>query len=84
LSLLTDGSKDNLLKIQDLLDIIVGDWQQAPKGFAKNPTVIPNNASELIEVDEGFLYTAQEVAEGITIKEEKEDGITISYNRFRG
>ena len=60
LSLPTDGSKDNLLKIRDLPDIIVGDWQQVLKGTTKNPTIIPNNASESIEVDD----------------EEKEDDIT--------
>jgi hypothetical protein len=74
-----NGSKDDQLYIRDLPNITVGDWQQAPKGTADNPIVILDDVGDSIEVDveDGLLYTTQEVAEGITIKEEKEEDITI-------
>jgi hypothetical protein len=46
----------------------------------ENSTIIDNDDIEdIIEVDndeEGHLYTAQEVVEGIIIKEEREEDIT--------
>jgi hypothetical protein len=76
LALPTDGSKDHLLKIRDLSNITVGDWHQAPKGTEENPVVIPNDVSDSIEVENGLLYTAQEVEEGVVVKAENEDDIT--------
>ena len=40
LSLAVDGSEDHLLKIRDLPDITVGDWQRAPEGTAENPALV--------------------------------------------
>src|SRR5947199_2367896 len=71
LSLAVDGSEDHLLKIRDLPDITVGDWQQrAPEGTTENPA--PVNDDDDIE---GTLYTAREVEEGVTIKEEREEDV---------
>jgi len=42
---------------------------------------IPNDVGDTIEVDntdDGYLYTAQEVEAGITVKEENEDDITTN------
>jgi hypothetical protein len=60
LSLPPDGSKDDQLHIQDLPNITVGDWQQAPKGTTDNPTVILDDIGDSIEVDveDELLYTA--------------------------
>jgi hypothetical protein len=47
--------------------------------MAKNLIVIPDNVSDTIKVDnkdDGYLYTAQEVEAGITVKEESKDDIT--------
>jgi hypothetical protein len=52
--------------------------------------MIDNDVLDTIEVDDnerGLLYTAQEVVEGITIKEEDEDDVTTdsrvdSVDRF--
>jgi hypothetical protein len=90
LSLAVDGSEDHLLKIQDLLNITIGDWERAPSGTEENPAMIDDNVLDTIEVDDnerGLLYTAQEVAEGITIKEEDENNVTTdsgvdSVDRF--
>jgi hypothetical protein len=52
------------------------DWQKALEGTAENPTIINDDGGDTIEVDDndqGLLYTAQEVEEGITIKEEDEN-----------
>jgi hypothetical protein len=76
LSLPTDGSKDHELSIRDLLNITVGDYTRIPKAFKENPIIIPNDISNTIEVDnedEGYLYAAQEVEEGIAVKVEDED-----------
>jgi hypothetical protein len=79
LSLAIDGSEDHLLKIRDLPNITVGDWEKAPKGTEENLAIIDDDVLDTIEVDDnkrGLLYTAQEVAEGITIKEEDENDVT--------
>jgi hypothetical protein len=78
LSLPVDGSEDHLLKIRDLPDITVGDWQRAPEGTAENPALVndDDDIEDTIEVDsneEGLLYTAREVEEGVTVKEEREE-----------
>jgi hypothetical protein len=61
LSLNPDGSEDSELKIKDLLDIVVGDYN--------HPIIIPNengNIGDTIEVqEEHFLYTEQELAQGL-------------------
>jgi hypothetical protein len=80
LSLAVDGSEDHLLKIRDLPDITVGDWQRVPEGTAENPALVndDNDIESTIEVDnneEGLLYTAREVEEGVTIKEEREEDV---------
>jgi hypothetical protein len=64
-----------------LLDITVSDWQRAPKGTIENFAIVndDDNVEDTIEVNnnkEGLLYTAQEVEEGITIKEEREEDVT--------
>ena len=90
LSLAVDGSEDHLLKIRDLPNIIVGDWEKAPDRTEENPTVIDDNVLDTIEVDDnerGLLYTAREVVEGITIKEEDKNDVTTdlgveSVDRF--
>jgi hypothetical protein len=79
LSLPIDGLEDHLLKIQDLPNITYGDWQRGPKGTKENPIVIEDASLETtIEVDaeDGFLYTAQEMEEGVVIKEEDENEVT--------
>jgi hypothetical protein len=64
--------------------LTVGDWQRAPEGTAENPALVndDDDIESTIEVDnneEGLLYTAREVEEGVTIKEEREvDVITDS------
>jgi hypothetical protein len=68
LSLAIDGSEDHLLKIRDLPDITVGDWQRVPEGTAENPALLndDDDVEGTIEVDnneEGLLYTAREVEE---------------------
>jgi hypothetical protein len=80
LSLPTDGLKDYLLKIRDLPNMTIGDWQRAPEGTEENPAIIPDEVGDSIEVDgreDGYLYKEGETANGITIKEENEDDITI-------
>ncbi len=81
MSLAIDGSEDHLLKIRDLPNITIGDWQRAPKGTVENSAII-DDEDTIIEVDdneEGLLYTAREVEEGITIKvKSKEDMTTDS------
>jgi hypothetical protein len=77
LALNPNGSEDTELSIRDLPNIIVGDW--ALKASAEDPIVIPDDIGDTIEVDktdDGYLYTAQEVEAGITVKEENEDDIT--------
>jgi hypothetical protein len=76
LSLLTNGSRDSKLSIQDLLNIIVRDWIRALKATTKNPIVIRDDVGDSIEIDNGYLYTAKEVEEGIKVKEEDEDTVT--------
>jgi len=79
LSLPVDGSEDHLLKIQDCPNLTISDWQRALEGTAKNPALIDNNVEDTIKVndnDQGLLYTAQEVEEGITIKGEDENEVT--------
>jgi len=56
--------------VRDLPNLTFGDWQKEPKGTKENPTII-DDTLDTIEVDsneDGLLYTAKEVAEGITIK----------------
>jgi len=79
LSLAVDGSEDHMLKVRDCPNLTVGDWQKAPEGTAENPAIIDEDGEDTIEVDDntmGLLYTAQEVAEGIKIKEEDENDVT--------
>jgi hypothetical protein len=74
-----DGLKDHLLKVRDCLNLTVGDWQKAPKGTVENPAVINKDRESIIKVDsneDGLLYTAKEVAEGIIIKQEDENNVT--------
>jgi len=74
-----DGLEDHLLKVRDCLNLTVGDWQKAPKGTVENLAVINEDGESTIEVDsneDGLLYTAKEVAEGITIKQEDENDVT--------
>jgi hypothetical protein len=83
LSLAVNSSEDHLLKIQDLLDITVSNWQQASKRTVENPAIVndDDDVEDTIEVDnneESLLYTAQEVEEGIIIKEEREEDITTN------
>jgi hypothetical protein len=66
-----------------LPDITVGDWQRAPEGTTENPALIndDDDIEDTIEVDnneEGLLYTAREVEEGVTIKKREEDVIADS------
>jgi hypothetical protein len=75
LSLPTDGSRDSELSIRDLPNITVGDWTRAPEATAENPIVI-SDISDSIEIDDGYLYTAKEVEEGIKVKEEDKDEVT--------
>ena len=68
-----------MLKVRDCPNLTVGDWQKAPEGTAENPAIIDEDGEDTIEVDDntmGLLYTAQEVAEGIKIKEEDENDVT--------
>ena len=74
-----DGSEDHLLKVRDCPHLNYGDWRQTPDGTAENPAIIDDNIVDTIEVDNnerGLLYTAKEVAEGITINEEDENDVT--------
>ena len=73
LSLPTDGSRDSELFIWDLPNITVGDWTRALKATAKNLIVIYDDVSDSIKIDDGYIYTAKEVEEGIKVKEEDED-----------
>jgi hypothetical protein len=65
LSLPTDGSRDSKLSIRDLPNVIVGDWRKALEAATENPIVIPDDVGDSIEIDDGYLYTAKEVEEGI-------------------
>ncbi len=90
LSLAVDSSEDHLLKIQDLPNITVRDQEKAPDRIEENPTIIDDDVLDIIEVDDnkrGLLYTVREVVEGITIKEEDKNDVTIdlgveSVDRF--
>jgi hypothetical protein len=66
LSLNPNGSEDHFLKIKDLLNITVGDYNLAPVNTANEPIVIPNDnlEDETIEVDdtrikEALLYIGE-------------------------
>jgi len=79
LSLAVDGSEDHLLNVWDCPNLTISDWQQALKGSATALILVDDNTIDMIEVednDDGLLYTAQEVAKGITIKEEDENNVT--------
>jgi hypothetical protein len=90
LSLVVDGSADHLLKIRDLPNLTIGDWKKVPDGTEDNPTAIDDDVLDTIEVDDnqrGLLYTAQEVVQGVTIKEEDENDMATdsgvdSMDRF--
>jgi hypothetical protein len=90
LSLAVDGSEDHLLKIRDLPNLTIGDWKKVPDGTEDNPTAIDDDVLDTIEVDDnqrGLLYTAQEVVQGVTIKEEDENDMATdsgvdSMDRF--
>ena len=78
LSLPVDGSQDYLLKVRDLPNLTIGDWQKALEGIKENPIII-DNTLDTIGVDsneDGLLYATKEVAEGIMIKQEDEIDIT--------
>jgi hypothetical protein len=54
--------------------------QRAPEGTTENPALIndDDDIEDTIEVDnneEGLLYTAREVEEGVTIKGEREEDV---------
>jgi len=69
--------RDHELSIRDLPNIAVGDYTRIPEASEENPIVVPDNISDTIEVDnadEGYLYTEQDVEEGIAVK--VEDDIT--------
>ena len=79
LSLAVDSSEDHLLNFRDCPNLTIGDWQRAPEGTAENPAMVDDDGEDTIEVDdneESLLYTAREVEEGITIKEEDENEVT--------
>jgi hypothetical protein len=83
LSLNPNGSEDHLLKIKDLPNITVGDYNLVPINTANELIVILNNdiANETIEVDdtkvkEALLYTKKENKEGITVEEDLDDVTT--------
>ena len=79
LSLSVDGTEDHLLKVRDCPNLDFGNWQKALEGTIENPTIIDDDSGDTIEVDDnnqGLLYTAQEVEEGIMIKEEDESEVT--------
>ena len=81
LSLPVDGSEDHLLKVRDCLYLSYRDWRQALDGIAENLAIINDDIVDTIEVDNnerGVLYTAKEVAEGITIKEKDENDMTTN------
>jgi len=81
LSLAIDGLKDYLLKVQDCLNLTIRDWRIALKSTAENLAIVNNNSEFTIEVDDnkrGLLYIAQEVADGIQIKEEDENDVTTN------
>ena len=87
LSLAVDSSEDHLLKVRDCPNLTVGDWQRALEGSEAAPILVDDNTMDTIEVDDNdnsLLYTAQEVAKGITIKEEDENDVTtdsgVSFN----
>lgn len=87
LSLSVDGSEDHLLKVQDCPNLDFGDWEKAPERTVVNPMIIDDDSGDTIEVDDndqGLLYTAQEVEEGITVKDENDmtDSGVDSYERF--
>jgi hypothetical protein len=83
LSLNPNGSKDHLLKIKDLPNITVRDYNLVSINTTNEPIVVPNNdiEDETIEVDdtrvgEALLYIEKGIEEGITIKEDLDDVIT--------
>ena len=87
LSLAVDGSEDHMLKVRDCPNLTVSDWQRALEGSEAAPILVDDNTIDTIEVDDNdnsLLYTAQEVAKGITIKEEDENDVTtdsgVSFN----
>jgi hypothetical protein len=80
-SVSVDGTEDHLLKVQDCPNLDFGDWQKAPEGTTENPMIVDDDSGDTIEVDDddqGLLYTAQEIEEGIIIKEEDENEVTDS------
>jgi hypothetical protein len=81
LSLAVDSSEDHLLKVWDYPNLTIGDWQRALKGSEAAPILVDDNTIDIIKVDNndnGLLYTAQEVAKGITIKEEDKNNVTTN------
>ena len=67
------------MKVRDCPNLTVGDWQRALEGSEAALILVDDNTIDMIEVednDDGLLYTAQEVAKGITIKEEDENNVT--------
>jgi len=81
LLLAINGLKDYMLKVRDCLNLTIGDWQKALEGTAKNLAIIDKDREDTIEVDNntiGLLYTAQEVVEGIKIKEEDKNDVTTN------
>jgi hypothetical protein len=78
LSLTVDGSKDRLLNVRDCLNLTFSDWQREPEGTKDAPILINDNIRDIIKVkdnDNSLLYTAQEVAKGITIKVKDKNNI---------
>jgi outer membrane protein OmpA-like peptidoglycan-associated protein len=73
-----NGSKDHKLKIKDLPSIAIGDWRAS----TNNPKITPRDeANELIEAeDDRYLYTAEEVANGIPDIQLGKEYITTNTN----
>ena len=72
-----------MLKVRDCLNFIVGDQQKALEGTTKNLAIIDKDKGDTIEVDnntKGLLYTTQEVAKGIKIKEEDKNNVIINLS----
>ena len=57
-----DGSEDHKLKIKDLPSIAIGDWRAS----TNSEIILEDEVDKSIEAeDDGYLYTAEEVANGI-------------------
>ena len=90
LSLAINGSKDYLFKVRDCPNLTFSDWQREPEVLGTNSALIlidDNDVGDMIKVDDNdnsLLYTAQEVAKGVTVKVEDENNVItnlgVSFN----